>query len=54
MVESGTLRAHAGAVLAKAYAAAREAAANKTGLDIDTFPAENPWELDAALGDAGA
>lgn len=51
IVESGTLRLHAEAVLAKAYAAARASAARQTGLDISTFPADCPWSLAAALSD---
>ena len=52
LVEAGTLRNHAAAVLADAYAEARRQAADETELDADTFPVENPWTLEAALGDA--
>ena len=50
LLESGTLRNHAAAVLADAYAEARAQAADETELDIGGFPVENPWELAAALG----
>ena len=51
LLESRTLRAHALAVLADAYAEARLQAADETELALDTFPAENAWDLDSALGD---
>lgn len=51
-VAGGSLRAHAEAVLGKAYAAARASAARQTGLDTGAFPADCPWSLDAALSDA--
>ena len=54
IVESGTLRAHAETELARAYAAARKRAADETELPLSTFPADCPWDLDAALGEAGA
>jgi len=49
LVESGTLRAHAAAVLADAYAEARGQAADETELDPSAFPAENPWSLEDVL-----
>lgn len=49
LLESGTLRAHATAVHADAYAEAREQAADETGLPADQFAADCPWDLDAAL-----
>jgi hypothetical protein len=49
LLESGTLRNHAEAVLADAYAEAREQAADETELDIGAFPAENPWTLERIL-----
>ena len=45
LLESGTLRNHASAVLVKAYEDAREDAALETGLPIETFPAECPWTV---------
>ena len=52
--ESGTLRNHAEAVLADAYAEARRQAADETELDLSVFPVENVWGLDEALGEADA
>lgn len=49
LLESGTLRNHAGAVFAEAYSEAREQAADETGLDVEAFPVDSPWELDAAV-----
>jgi hypothetical protein len=40
LLESGTLRNHAAAVLAEAYQDAREQAAAETELPLETFPAE--------------
>ena len=51
LLESGTLRNHAAAVLADAYADARKQAAAETGLARTTFPDECHWNLDAALAD---
>ncbi len=51
LLESETLRNHALAVLADAYAEARKQAADETELDIEVFPTENSWNLDTALGD---
>ncbi len=53
MLDSGTLRNHAAAVLAAAYADAREQTAVATGLVPETFPEECPWDLDGALADRG-
>ncbi len=54
LCESGTLRNHAEAVLADAYAEARKQAADETELDLNVFPAENPWSLDALLAEPDA
>jgi hypothetical protein len=51
LVESGTLRKHAEAVLADAYAEARRQAADETELPLGDFPVENPWGLDALLAE---
>lgn len=48
-LESGTLRNHAAAVFADAYARARDTAADETELDLSTFPKECPWSLDEAV-----
>jgi hypothetical protein len=53
LLESGTLRNHAAAVLGQAYADARKQAAAETGLARGAFPEECPWELDGALADRG-
>lgn len=50
LLESGTLRNHAAAVLAETYAEARAQAADESELDIGVFPVENPWGLDGTLG----
>jgi hypothetical protein len=49
ILESGTLRHHAEAVLEKSFAAARKQAAAETGLATDKFPQELPWTLDAIV-----
>lgn len=54
LLESGTLRNHAEAVLADAYAEARRQAADETELDLDVFPVENAWDLPEALGERDA
>lgn len=54
LLESQTLRNHAAAVLADAYAEARRQAADETDLDREVFPAENAWDLDAVLGERDA
>ena len=50
-LESGTLRNHAIAVFADAYADARKQAAAETGLARTAFPEECGWDLDGALAD---
>lgn len=54
LLESGTLRNHAAAVLADAYAEARRQAADETELDVSVFPVENAWGLDALMGEPDA
>jgi hypothetical protein len=49
VLESGTLRNHAEAILAKAYAAAVEQAIAETGLPAATFPMECPRTLEQLL-----
>lgn len=51
LLESGTLRKHATAVFADAYAEARKQAAAETGLTRAAFPEECGWDLDGALAD---
>lgn len=51
LLESGTLRKHAAAVLADAYSDARKQAAAETGLPRESFPDDCRWDLDAALVD---
>lgn len=51
LVESGTLRNHAEAVLADAYAEARRQAADEADLNPDDFPAECSQTLDDLLTD---
>jgi hypothetical protein len=51
LFESRTLRTHAEAVLARAYADARAEAADETGLSPETFPAECPYTVDQLLAD---
>lgn len=54
LLESATLRQHAAAVLADAYAEARRQAADDTDLSVDAFQADNAWSLDEALGEPDA
>src|SRR5262245_36580276 len=54
LLESGTLRKHAEAVLADAYAEARRQAADETELSLDVFPVENARGLDALLAEPEA
>ena len=54
LLESGTLRNHAIAVFADAYAEARQQAADEAEIDPQVFPAENPWTLDTVLGEQEA
>jgi len=51
LLESGTLRNHALAVLAEAYGDARKQAAADSGLPRETFPAECGWDLETLLAD---
>ena len=51
LLESGTLRNHALAVFADAYADARKQAAAETGLARAAFPQECAWDLDSVLAD---
>jgi Domain of unknown function DUF29 len=51
LLESGTLRNHAEAVFADAYAEARKQAADESELPVATFPEANPWTLDVALAE---
>ena len=51
LLESGTLRAHALAVLGDAYAEARKQAADETELAVEVFPEENAWSLEELLSD---
>jgi Domain of unknown function DUF29 len=51
LLESGTLRQHAEAVLADAYAEARRQAADETELSLDVFPAEDARGLDELLAE---
>jgi Domain of unknown function DUF29 len=51
LLESGTLRNHAAAVFADAYADARKQAAADTGLARDAFPQESGWNLEGVLAD---
>jgi hypothetical protein len=51
LLESGTLRNHALAVLADASAEARKQAAAETGVARTAFPEECAWDLDGALAD---
>jgi hypothetical protein len=54
LLESGTLRNHAAAVLADAYAEARGQAADEAEFDVSVLPVDNPWDLDEALGGSDA
>ena len=54
LVESGTLRNHAEAVLADTYAEARRQAADETELSVDVFPVENPRSLEELLSEPDA
>jgi hypothetical protein len=53
LLESGTLRNHAAAVFAAAYADARKQAAAESGVVRGVFPEVCPWDLDNALTDRG-
>jgi hypothetical protein len=54
LLESATLRNHAEAVFAEAYAEARRQAADETELAVETFPEECGWTLDTALSEEAA
>jgi hypothetical protein len=54
LLESGTLRNHAEAVLGEAYAEARRQAADETELSPDAFPAEDARGLDELLAEPDA
>ena len=51
LLESGTLRNHAEAVLADAYAEAKRQAADETDLSLDVFPMQNLQSLDELLAE---
>jgi len=51
LLESGTLRNHAEAVLKDAYAEARRQAADETELSLDVFPAEDARSLEELLAE---
>lgn len=51
LLDSGTLRNHAQAVLAEAYEDARKQAAAETKALRDTFPKECEWDLATLLAD---
>jgi hypothetical protein len=51
LLESGTLRNHAQAVLEETYAEARKQAADETDLPVDVFPAALSVGLDELLAD---
>lgn len=52
LLESGTLRNHAAAVLADAYNESRQQAADETELVLGVFPIESAWGLEEAMGEA--
>lgn len=51
LLESGTLRNHALAVLAEAYGDARKQAAAETELSREEFPIQCSWDLESLLAD---
>jgi len=51
LLESGTLRNHANAVLAAAFSEARRQAADETEMELSAFPVENLWTVDEAVGE---
>jgi hypothetical protein len=53
LLESGSLRRHAGEVLAQAYKDAIEQAAAETGLTEDVFPSECSLSLEQVLAQTG-
>jgi hypothetical protein len=54
LLESGTLRSHATAVLADAYAEARRQAADEAEVGVEVFPSDCARDLDEILGDTDA
>src|SRR5260370_16020350 len=54
LLESGTLRNHAEAVLADAYAEATRQAADETELSLDVFPVEDARDLDELFAQPNA
>ena len=54
LLESKTLRNHAAAVSAEAYAEARRQAADETELEREVFPTENERDLDTILAENDA
>ncbi len=54
LLESGTLRNHAEAVLADAYAEARRQAADETELSLDVFPLEDARGVEELLAEPDA
>ena len=54
LLESGTLRGHADAVLADAYAEARRQAADETELSLATFPVADTRTLEELLAESEA
>ena len=54
LLESGTLRNHAEAVLADAYAEARRQAADETGLCLDVFPVQDARGINELLAEPDA
>lgn len=51
LLESGTLKNHARAVLADAYSAARKEAADETEMKLSKFPKQCAWDVDELLVD---
>jgi hypothetical protein len=51
LLESGTLKRHAEAVLHDAYNEARKQAADETELALETFPSECDWDLERLLSE---
>jgi hypothetical protein len=49
LLDSRTLRNHAGAILTDAYKSARRVAATETGLSVETFPSECPYTVEALI-----
>jgi hypothetical protein len=52
LLDSKTLKNHAEAVLADAYAEARKQAADETEMKLSKFPKECAWDIDDLLSDA--